>query len=209
MTEKANCCMSVRLKSTWNSNVRLGPFELYIGNDDKCTILHGIWDALYPTGPSVFSFDNRYMLLGFFLPGDYNMKAVGNSEEGEEELGPEYEEEDDDQIAEMKPTLWFAQEIAIYDYSLLPQEPVPIPISDSELSVCSITTEPSMVSQEQISLYGEGEEGEDELEGEMECIPCECDDYELSEDETESEPCKIDGSPCAIEVLNQPECADV
>jgi len=201
--------MSVRLKSTWNSNIRLGPFELYIGNDDKCTILHGIWDALYPTGPSVFSFDNRYMLLGFFLPSDYNFKVVRDSEEGEEEdLNPEFEEEDN-QSSEMKQTLWFAQEIAVYDYSLLPQEPVPIPISDSELSVCSMTTEPSVVSQEQISFYGEGEEGEDELdEGEMECFPCECDD-ELSEVETESEPCKIDGSPCAIEVLKQPECPNV
>ncbi|KAH8377772.1 hypothetical protein KR093_007078 [Drosophila rubida] len=205
-TEKDNCCMSVRLKSTWTSNVRMGPFELYIGNDDKCTILHGIWDVLYPTGPAVFSFDNRYMLLGFFLPGDYNFRAVRSSEEeeGEEELSPEYEDEDGE-LAEMKPTLWIAQEIAVYDYSLLPQEPVPIPISDSELSVCSITTEPSVVSHEQISFYGEGEEGEDELEGEMECFPCEC-DYELSEMETESEPCKIDGSPCAIEVLQQPEC---
>lgn len=200
-----NCCMSVRLKSTWNSNVRMGPFEMYLGNDDKCTILHGIWDELYPTGPAVFSFDNRYMLLGYFLPGNYKFPEVQTDNlDGEEMLTLE-EEGEEEELGEMKPTLWFAQEIAVYDYSLLPQEPVPLPISDSELSICSATSEHSLVSEEKISFYGEAEEGEDELgEGEMECFPCEC-DYELSELETETEVCKIDGSPCAIEVLKQDE----
>ncbi|KAH8404365.1 hypothetical protein KR222_005339 [Zaprionus bogoriensis] len=202
--DKDNCCVSVRLKATWNSNVRMGPFELYIGNEDKCIILHGIWDDLYPTGPAVFSFDNRYLLLGYFLPGDFK----GRDSEGRDE---EYmdEEEVTDEIDEMRPTLWFAQEIAVYDYSLLPQEPVPLPISDSELSVCSDTTEHTAVSKEKISYYGEGEEGEDEMsEGEMECFPCEC-DYDLSEVESESEVCKIDANPCAIEVLKQPDCPDM
>ncbi|XP_023179858.1 radial spoke head 1 homolog [Drosophila hydei] len=208
--EKDNCCMTVRLKSTWNSNLRMGPFELYIGNDDKCTILHGLWDDLYPNGPAVFSFDNRYMLLGYFLPSDYRFKearASGNLEEDEINLDDEMGNEEDNKT-EPNATLWFAQEIAVYDYSLLPQEPVPLPISDSELSVCSVTTEGSMLSQEKFSFYGEGEEGEDEGEEvEMECFPCEC-DFELSEFDSESEPCKIDANPCAIEVLKQPNCPE-
>lgn len=202
--------MTVRLKSTWNSNLRMGPFELYIGNDDKCTILHGLWDDLYPNGPAVFSFDNRYMLLGYFLPSDYRFKearASGNLEEDEINLDDEMGNEEDNKT-EPNATLWFAQEIAVYDYSLLPQEPVPLPISDSELSVCSVTTEGSMLSQEKFSFYGEGEEGEDEGEEvEMECFPCEC-DFELSEFDSESEPCKIDANPCAIEVLKQPNCPE-
>ncbi|EDW03730.1 radial spoke head 1 homolog [Drosophila grimshawi] len=203
-SERDNCCMSVRLKSTWSSNVRMGPFELYIGNGDNCTILHGIWDNLYPTGPAVFSFNNRYMLLGYFLPDDNRHSSVDH---GEDEANEEVEEEDMDM--EIIPTLWFAQEIAVYDYSLLPQEPVPLPVSDSELSICSLTTEPSVLSQEKISFYGEGEEGETEgEEGEMECFPCEC-DYDLTEADTETDPCKIDANPCAIEVLKQANCHDV
>lgn len=208
-TDNDNCCMSVRLKSTWNSNVRMGPFEMYIGNDDKCTILHGIWDELYPTGPAVFSFDNRYMLLGYFLPGNYKFKELPTDNVDGEEMNSIEEEGEEEELGEMKPTLWFAQEIAVYDYSLLPQEPVPLPISDSELSICSATSEHSLVSEEKISFYGEAEEGEDEFgEGEMECFPCECDD-ELTDLESESEVCKIDANPCAIEVLKQDECPDV
>ncbi|XP_017108802.2 radial spoke head 1 homolog [Drosophila bipectinata] len=203
------CCLSVRLKSTWNSNIRMGPFELYIGNDDRCTILHGTWDTLYPTGPSVFSFNNRYMLLGYFLPANYNFKSIGNldameeNEDYEERLG----EEEDDNGKPMAATLWFAQEIAVYDYSLLPQEPVPLAISDSELSVCSLSTVPSIRSEEKISWYGEGEEAEGEEGGEMECFPCEC-EYDLSEVESESEVCKIDANPCAIEILKAPKCPE-
>ncbi|XP_017025995.1 radial spoke head 1 homolog [Drosophila kikkawai] len=198
------CCMSVRLKSTWNSNIRMGPFELYIGNDDKCTVLHGIWDTLYPSGPAVFSFNNRYMLVGYFLPANYNFKAIG--EDGENE--GTYEDEDGNVLeTPMDPTLWFAQDIAVYDFAVLPQEPVPLAISDSELSVCSLSTMPSAESEEKISWYGEGEEAEGEEGGEVECFPCEC-EYDLSEVETESEVCKIDANPCAIEILKQPECPE-
>ncbi|XP_017855438.2 radial spoke head 1 homolog [Drosophila busckii] len=202
--DKDNCCLSVRLKSTWHNNVRMGPFEMYIGNDDKCTILHGIWDNLYPTGPAVFSFDNRYMLLGYFLPGNYKEKVDTDMPESDFNEVEDAEEEE----GEMKPTIWFAQEMAVYDYSLLPQEPVPLPISDSELSVCSLTTEASAPSEERISYYGEGEEAEME-EGEMECFPCECEYDDLSEVESDTEPCKLDTTPCAIEVLKDRECGDV
>ncbi|XP_039479533.1 radial spoke head 1 homolog [Drosophila santomea] len=200
------CCLSVRMKSTWNSNMRTGPFELYIGNEDKCTILHGIWDSLYPSGPAVFSFNSRYLLLGYFLPASYNLKAINNEDEMED--AEERLEEEAGDAVPMEPTWWFAQEMAVYDYSLLPQEPVPLAISDSELSVCSLSTEPSMRSEEKISWYGEGEEAEGEEGGEMECFPCECDITDLSEVETESEVCKIDANPCCIEILKQPECPD-
>lgn len=202
------CCLSVRLKSTWNSNMRMGPFELYIGNDDKCTVLHGTWDSLYPMGPAVFSFNNRYMLVGYFLPADYNFKAVGDEGE-QDELDERFDEDEEGtgSTAPMAPTLWFAQDIAVYDFSVLPQEPVPLAISDSELSVCSLSTMPSIGSEEKISWYGEGEEAEGEEGGEMECFPCEC-EYDLSEVETESEVCRIDANPCAIEILKQPECPD-
>ncbi|XP_068143573.1 radial spoke head 1 homolog [Drosophila tropicalis] len=204
-TNKDNCCLSVRLKSTWNSNTRMGPFELYIGNDDKCTILHGIWDTQYPSGPAVFSFNNRYLLLGYFLPNNFSLKATASNEnmEGEDEMG-QMEDEDGNPLP-MAPTQWFAQEIAVFDYSMLPQEPVPLPISDSELSVCSLSTMPSMRSEEKISYFDEGEEGEGE--GELECHPCEC-ESDITEVETDSEPCKIDASPCAIEVVVQ-KCPNV
>jgi len=144
------------------------------------------------------------MLLGYFLPANYNFRAIGNDDQMED-----IEEQlDDEQGTEstMAPTLWFAQEIAVYDFSLLPQEPVPLAVSDSELSVCSLSTVPSIRSEEKISWYGEGEEAEGEEGGEMECFPCECDLTDLSEVETESEVCKIDANPCCIEILKQPEC---
>ncbi|XP_034666564.1 radial spoke head 1 homolog [Drosophila subobscura] len=203
---KNSCCMSVRLKSTWSGNIRMGPFELHIGNDDKCTVLHGLWDNLYPIGPAVFSFDNRYMLLGFFLPAHYNFKDGRSNENLAEDELQSVEEDEEGHALPMEPSMWFAQEIAIYDYSILPQEPVPLPISDSELSVCSVSIIVSIRSEEERSYYCEGEEAEGE-ECEMECFPCEC-DYDVSELETESEPCKIDANPCCIEILKQPECLD-
>ena len=135
------------------------------------------------------------MLMGFFQSPNYNdyRKKFGEEFGGEENL-PEEENE----IVVYQPSQWFAQDICKYDYSQLPQEPVPLPLSDSDISVCSLSTVPTELSvPKDISYVGEGEE-----EGEMECIPeCEC-----PEIETDSEPCGPTAEPCAIEIVSERIC---
>lgn len=197
----------VRFKGTWRHGIRVGPFEVYFGNEDKCTILHGTWDNEYPQGPAIFSFDQKNMLMGFFqTPRTGETIGISKSKQFPEETEFINEEggEQGDDVGDILPSIWFAQDICAYDYAQLPQEPVPLPLSDSDISVCSLSTVPTEGAMEkEIEYPGEGE-GE---EGEGECVPC---DFEcsMSEVDTESEiPCadpKAD--PCAIEILSKPKC---
>lgn len=202
-------CGSLSFKGTWRKGVRVGPFQLTYGNEEKCTTLHGNWDNLYPQGPAVFSFDNRYLLMGYFqTPGreawltlKSNKKYNIDDNEGMEENLDETHDKSQDVWAD-EPSLWFAQDICNYEYGLLPQEPVPLPLSDSEVSVCSLSTIPTELAVEkEIVCAGEGEEEG----GEMECIPCECEC--LSSDvESTSQLCPTHGDPCAIEIKDQKCC---
>ncbi|KAM7352873.1 radial spoke head protein 1 [Cochliomyia hominivorax] len=191
---------------TWRQGVRVGPFQLSFGNEDKTTTLHGTWDNLYPQGPSVFSFDQRYLLMGYFqIPGQKAMqsKKVHEQDFMEENIDVEEDENNEDNIWLNEPPLWYAQDMCAYDISLLPQEPVPLPLSDSEISVCSLSTAATVVSTEKsIPYVGEGE-NEIEEEAEMECIPCECSSSGI---ESSSHVCSPHDHPCAIEISAQNTC---
>ncbi|KAL9927871.1 radial spoke head protein 1 [Glossina fuscipes fuscipes] len=196
-------CGPLQFKGTWRNGVRVGPFTFTFGIEEKSTSLHGIWDNLFPQGPAVFSFDNYYLLMGYFQsPGramQANRKVGVEADDMEENEQEENDREQDVWIDE--PSLWYAQDICLYDYSLLPQEPVPLPLSDSEISVCSLVTASSEVGIEKSISYvpeGEGEEFEQE-EG-----ICEH-EYSLTECESSSQICPVK-DPCAIEITNQMKC---
>ncbi|XP_005187064.1 radial spoke head 1 homolog [Musca domestica] len=199
-TSLGSSCGPLRFKGTWRQGVRVGPFQLTYGNDEKCTTLHGTWDNKYPQGPAVFSFDDRYLLTGYFqTPGGDKFK--NNMEDSEEQnLEEDFEKQNN---WSQEPSLWHAQEICNYDYALLPQEPVPLPLSDSDLSVCSIESMPPeiTVTKEPV-CQGEGEEGEDQPP--MECMSCECDCSTSEVECSSSQSCLRHGrDPCAIEITNE------
>lgn len=195
-------CRELRFNGTWRMGFRVGPFQIFFGNEDHSTILHGNWDNDYPQGPAVFSFDKRYMLMGYFqTPG--MVCNIKKSVEGDaEEAGGEIEAERHESVfVDVLPSQWLAQHICCYDYSQLPQEPVPLPLSDSEVSICSLSTVPTkMTLQRSILFVGEAEE-----EGEGECVECvPCEGVSESEIETESEHvCSPQADPCAIEIISE------
>lgn len=198
-------CGVIRFKGAWRHGVRVGAFEMTFGIEEKFTCMHGNWDNYFPQGPVVFNFDNRYLLMGYFqTPGRTMESKRKNGEryeinEGEEEAEQNDKEQD---VWLDEPSLWYAQDICAYDYSLLPQEPVPLPLSDSEVSVCSIITETSEATIEKIpSVVGEGEEGE------MEQETCLCENELTVSEECRSEiVCPPQRNPCAIEIIDQPKC---
>ncbi|XP_053958804.1 alsin [Anastrepha ludens] len=200
---KSSDCGELRFKGTWRLGFRVGPFQIFFGNEDHSTILHGTWDNEYPQGPAVFTFNERYMLMGYFQTPGMGYKVNREVEGDAEEVLGEAEGVRDEPgvFIDMLPSKWFAQDICCYDYSQLPQEPIPLPLSDSEVSVCSLSTVPTELTLERSVLYV----GEAEEEGEGECVECiPCEGVSESEIETESEPiCSPQGDPCAIEIIDE------
>ncbi|XP_023305889.2 flagellar radial spoke protein 1 [Lucilia cuprina] len=204
---------AVSFTGTWRQGVRVGPFQLNFGSEDKYTTLHGTWDNLYPQGPCVFSFNNRYLLMGYFqTPGREAWLALQARKNRTSQLNDFMEEtvavEESDNneldIWQYEPSIWCAQDMCAYDMSLLPQEPVPLPISDSDISVCSLSTEATEISIEKPFIY-KGEEDEEIAteEGNLECGPCECSSSGV---ESYSQVCPSYGNPCAIEITPQKNC---
>ncbi|XP_065358115.1 radial spoke head 1 homolog [Calliphora vicina] len=203
---------TVSFTGTWRQGVRVGPFQLNFGSEDKSATLHGTWDNLYPQGPCVFSFNNRYLLMGYFqTPGREAWLALQAKNERSEQANDFMEENtaleetnnNEQDIWSDESSLWYAQDMCAYDMSLLPQEPVPLPISDSDISVCSLSTEATERSIEKPLTYvGEGE-GEAVEEGDMECVACECSSSGV---ESSSQVCAPSGNPCAIEICPQKNC---
>ncbi|XP_061389925.1 radial spoke head 1 homolog [Musca vetustissima] len=199
-----SACGNLRFKGTWRQGVRVGPFQLTYGNDEKCVTLHGTWDNKYPQGPAVFSFDNRYLLMGYFqTPGTKNVALKYGVEEDDAEEQPLEGEKDKQDSWSHEPSVWYAQEMCNYDYALLPQEPVPLPLSDSDLSICSIiSVVPEITVEKEPICHGEGEE---EDQPPLECVSCECNCSDTSEVECSSSLTCLHrtGDPCAIEIINE------
>ncbi|XP_037946925.1 radial spoke head 1 homolog [Teleopsis dalmanni] len=158
-------CTPMCFKGTFQQNERLGPFELYIGSDDRKLIVHGNFSIDYPIGPTVLNYNHENMTVGFFQSPNYD-------EVQRSKLHPHAEGEAEDFGEELVllPTEWNAQEICAYDYSQIPQDPIPLPRPDSDESSCSLTTKPS---EEQLKESVECLIDMEEEEGGQECIPCE------------------------------------
>ncbi|XP_013111103.2 radial spoke head 1 homolog [Stomoxys calcitrans] len=189
-------CGVANFKGTWRQGVRVGPFQLSFGHEYKCTTLHGTWDNKYPQGPAVFSFDERLLLMGYFQSA-----SRAKSSALEETVDEENSRETLDLWSNGEPSMWYAQKMCRYDYALLPQEPVPLPVSDSDISVCSLTrttSELTMVKEPICAV-----EGEEEATALLECLECECENS-ISEVASSTEICvPARGDQCAIEISNQ------
>lgn len=210
IAQQSRTCGTIRFRGTWRHGIRVGPFEMEFGIEEKSICLHGSWDNYFPQGPVVFNFDNQYLQMGYFeTPGrlerllEYRKKHAQTEEINAEEEMEESEKEPpfEDLFAD-EPSLWRAQDLCPYDFALLPQEPVPLPLSDSDVSVCSLITPPLTAAEGDVYYPGEAEEGEMECEQCMPEQPCSTSEVELS-----SEVCSPKGDPCAIEIKDQPKCA--
>ncbi|KAL1489524.1 hypothetical protein ABEB36_013481 [Hypothenemus hampei] len=121
---------------------------------------HGSFERNLPKGKGCFVFDSKYMQHGFYI----NMKDPAFDYVGAEELkldrndGPR---NDDNGILGIVP-IWRARSITEYKTELLPPEPIPILIKDSQESIVDII--------EYLQQY-KTEPGYDEEEIEMTPIP--------------------------------------
>lgn len=205
-------CGPVSFIGTWRNGIRVGPFQLNFGTEDKLTTLHGTWDNLYPQGPALFNFHNEHLLMGYFQTSgreawstlQANKKFQAQGSDFLEEFVNLEETRSKQKMWSDEPPLWYAQDMSVYKTSLLPQEPVPVPISDSELSVCSLSTTASEVSKEKTTSYVGESELQMKEEADMECIPCKC--LSSSGIESSSQICPPAGEPCAIEISPTNNC---
>lgn len=123
---------------TWKHGKRMGPAEVVFDQHR----FHCTWYGEQPIGPAAYSFACKTMALGFM-----SNTFVSNNEKFEE--------------PEAKPTaaaLWYIQNIMAFDYSKLPPEPMPLPISDSEDDECMLSPERSDL----IEFPGMNEEEEEQ-----------------------------------------------
>ncbi|KAL5278782.1 RSPH1 family protein [Megaselia abdita] len=154
-------------KGTWKQGVRVGPVEIHYPKHKY----HGYWDWYLPQGPGVFTFDCKYMLNGYYKSDEVAKLTSGLGEEGEYEnyLEGEYENEHEEINPRLKfllipPSIWNSQYMQYYDFSKLPQQPIPLAISDSEDSPCDLSE--SEKAESHYSIHEENEE-----EGELEKFP--------------------------------------
>lgn len=187
----ATCIQKYTYKCTWRDGVRDGPFELSFGKDNNCTTLHGNWNKLYPEGPAVFNFNNSYLQMGYFEA----KSSIDASKTGLQLI----EEEEHNAEEVQRPSVWHTQDMCRFDYSLLPQEPVPLPISDSEESICSRSTAQLEEIPEKSFVALAGEEGEEEGNG-NECFSCE---IECSTSEIESASSTKCDNPCDLDNMEK------
>lgn len=111
-----------KFMGTWKYGKRMGPAEVVFDQHR----FHCTWCGEHPVGPAAYSFACKTMALGFVTkPHDSN-----NGEVAEPEAEP---------IAAQ----WHIQNIMNYEFSKLPPEPMPLPISDSEDDECMLSPERS------------------------------------------------------------------
>lgn len=104
---------------TWKNGRRMGPAEVVFDQHR----LHCTWYDEQPIGPAAYSFACKTMALGFMM----NPSCDSDNKE--------VEEPDD---AEPIAAQWHIQNIMTYEFSKLPPEPMPLPISDSEEDDCML-----------------------------------------------------------------------
>ncbi|XP_055903440.1 radial spoke head 1 homolog [Eupeodes corollae] len=142
----------VYFEGTWKNGIRVGPCVVQYPK----WIFHGCWDYKYPQGPGVFSFDDKHILHGYYrselLFQTKTLQACERTlDNARRHSGEENEEEEETMIyveeageetsktdLDAKPPIWISQNMDAFDYSLLPQHPVPLPIDDSEPSLCDL-----------------------------------------------------------------------
>lgn len=146
------------VKATWVDGAPKGPIEIFYPD---CRY-HGYWNQSGPIGVGAFTFGTTYMETG-------HVQMVPNPDFKSTEKSPEVP-------ADPRCVPRFvAQAIQLYDYSKLPQQPMPLPQTDSAASICaqSSSSETSIKSPVLTSAFDgadrevqEDEEVQDEIQEE-------------------------------------------
>lgn len=99
---------------------------------------HGTFDKNLPKGPGCFTFDGKYMQHGFYVHvKDPKFDYLGAEELEITENQAETDTKEDFNLKRMVP-IWKARSITEYKTELLPQEPIALPVKDSEDSIIDI-----------------------------------------------------------------------
>lgn len=133
------------LHATWERGEMKGPVEIISANGSR---FHGYYQDGRLLGPAVFSFNCKYMAVGYMEEEKKKpISVTGLDVETEKESVPNTE--------------WTMLENRVYKFSELPQGPYPLPVTLSTESLC-----------ESVSTIGEedGVEGEVEAEEEVEQV---------------------------------------
>lgn len=126
----------VKFLGTWIDGKMIGPGHVVYSG--YC--YHGRWERNLPIGRGVFSFDLKVLLHGYYI----NMKDPKFDYIGAEEVQlPGQEEAAGDPLANKGAPrgivpLWRARYVTEYKPEFMPEEPTPIPICYSELSLLDI-----------------------------------------------------------------------
>lgn len=132
----------VNFHGTWKDGVVGGPVEIIFDRHR----FHGHYQDNQAIGPAVYSFDHKYMTVGYM-----------SAETGKQEQLLDQSDEIT-RYTGKAPTKWTAIETKLYDFQEIPQQPVSLPIMDSMESICKSISEEASV--ESIG----GEEGEEHFE---------------------------------------------
>lgn len=144
---------NISFKATWINGSLKGPIEI----DYENFRYHGSWNGHNPVGEGVFSFGMKYMLPGhvervfrpssgqsasnesfrlFKMSSEMKSKVVKETRHSakinDDGVQSEAGEVDGDCVPR-----FVAHEIEAYDYSKLPQQPFSLPKKDSDVTICT------------------------------------------------------------------------
>ncbi|XP_070495166.1 uncharacterized protein Rsph1 [Chironomus tepperi] len=155
----------ISFRATWIDGAPQGPIEIFYPNFQY----HGYWNKVHPVGEGAFTFGTKYMMSGYIemLKNVDNVDSVKASNEMldvktqsssqdnlEQEVNDENVESNNENLTNVKfPKClphFIAHDITQYDYSHLPQHPIPPPETDSEISIC---TKSSSSGVDEVHLY--------------------------------------------------------
>ena len=149
---------NVFFKATWQEGIRKGPIEVIYPNYRY----HGCYEEQHPVGPGVFSFGMKYIVTGHCElisdPEIINTPLIGALEYVKNDTRKSLMSNTAEEDLSKSPTTpntnccitqFVAKSIMPYNYSTLPQEPIPLPQTESESSFCS----KSSVSDDEVNLF--------------------------------------------------------
>lgn len=113
----------VNFHGTWKEGILEGPAEIRFNRHR----FHGHYQDKQAVGPGVYSFEHKYMTVGYMAEVEGN----GNQER--------LLDESSEVVTEGSPkikTQWTAMETKLYDFKEIPQQPVSLPLMDSMESIC-------------------------------------------------------------------------
>lgn len=143
----------ISFKGTWINDVLKGPVEVETSYPNFH--YHGYYNKSHPIGDGAFTFDMKYMLPGHIELFESTDMSSRDDESPSQPLTNEFDEDENshstnEKIPQCIPQ-FIAHGIVPYDYSRLPQHPIPPPEADS--SATSICTNSSQSGEDEVHLY--------------------------------------------------------